>query len=326
MYEHINQSVFNSTESNNFRINLTDYKLKLISKIEKESITVEDVFSVNYGLRPSSEKLDLKKDAFIFSERENTKFKDYFEGKDMGYWKIKNKYYLDYRPDVMYNPMFENLFITEKLVGLRTLSDITKLRFIYDNQGFYCNDSVVVLTLWHLFKNETNQTIKRNITENRVVNSKHFKYRYAQAILNSSIIKFYFNELMYDGTHFYPNHMKVLPLKKASTQNQEICVLISHFNFFLELSNHKIQYDFFNQLIDSIIFELYFPEEIKSAGKEILKHLGDLKPITEDMSEEEKLAIIQSEFERLYDPNHPVRFAIETLDSVEEVRIIKEAL
>ncbi len=43
-------------------------------------------------------------------------------------------------------------------------------------------------------------------------------------------------------------------------------------------------------------------------------------------SEEEKLAIIQNEFERLYDPNHPVRFAIETLDSVEEVRIIKEAL
>jgi len=28
----------------------------------------------------------------------------------------------------------------------------------------------------------------------------------------------------------------------------------------------------------------------------------------------------------LYDPKHPVRFAIETLDSVEEVRIIKEAL
>jgi hypothetical protein len=25
----------------------------------------------------------------------------------------------------------------------------------------------------------------------------------------------------------------------------------------------------------------------------------------------------------LYDPNHPVRFAIETLDSVEEVRIIQ---
>jgi hypothetical protein len=44
------------------------------------------------------------------------------------------------------------------------------------------------------------------------------------------------------------------------------------------------------------------------------------------MSEEKKLAIIQAEFERLYDPNHPVRNNIETLDSIEEVRIIKEAL
>ncbi len=42
--------------------------------------------------------------------------------------------------------------------------------------------------------------------------------------------------------------------------------------------------------------------------------------------EEEKLAIIQSEFERLYDPNHPVRNNIETLDSIEDVRIIKDAL
>ena len=44
------------------------------------------------------------------------------------------------------------------------------------------------------------------------------------------------------------------------------------------------------------------------------------------MSDEENLGIIQSEYERLYQPDHPVRFAIETLDSIEEVRIIKEAL
>jgi len=58
----------------------------------------------------------------------------------------------------------------------------------------------------------------------------------------------------------------------------------------------------------------------------ILKHLGDLKPINDNMEPEENLALIQSEFERLYDPNHAVRFAIKTLDSVEEVRIIKAAL
>lgn len=83
---------------------------------------------------------------------------------------------------------------------------------------------------------------------------------------------------------------------------------------------------FFKGLANSLIFESIFNSNFKKAGKEILKHLGDLKPIKDDMSEEEKLAIIESEFQRLYDPNHPVRFAIETLDSIEEVRIIKEAL
>jgi len=37
---------------------------------------------------------------------------------------------------------------------------------------------------------------------------------------------------------------------------------------------------FFESVIDSLVYQVVFPEEIKSAGKEILKHLGDLKPIT----------------------------------------------
>ena len=69
-----------------------------------------------------------------------------------------------------------------------------------------------------------------------------------------------------------------------------------------------------------------FSEAIRQGNKEILKHLGELNPITENMSDEQKLYIVQGEFERLYDPNHPVRNNVETLDSVEEVRIIKEAL
>ncbi|NCP04057.1 MAG: hypothetical protein GW861_11850, partial [Deltaproteobacteria bacterium] len=83
---------------------------------------------------------------------------------------------------------------------------------------------------------------------------------------------------------------------------------------------------YFEQLIDGLVYELYFPDEIKAAGKAILPHLGELPPITDDMSEEEKLAIIQREFDRLYDPRHPVRNIIETLDSVEVVRTIREAL
>ena len=44
------------------------------------------------------------------------------------------------------------------------------------------------------------------------------------------------------------------------------------------------------------------------------------------MSNEEKLAVIRSEFDRLYDPTHPVRNHLETIDSVDVVRTIREAL
>jgi hypothetical protein len=88
----------------------------------------------------------------------------------------------------------------------------------------------------------------------------------------------------------------------------------------------KLQSTYFEQLIDGLVYELYFPNELKEASKEILAHLGDLTPITDKMSDEAKLAIIQQEFERLYDPRHPVRNHLETLDSVEVVRIIQESL
>jgi hypothetical protein len=148
--------------------------------------------------------------------------------------------------------------------------------------------------------------------------------KYYLSILNSEFSNWFFKKF---STNSNVNSYEIhnLPLPIYSDSLLPLSIVVSY------LLNKKkrineVTFNFYEHLINSIIYELVFPEEIKSAGKEILKHLGDLKPITDDMSEEKKLAIIQSEFERLYDPNHPVRFAIETLDSVEEVRIIKEAL
>jgi len=147
------------------------------------------------------------------------------------------------------------------------------------------------------------------------------------AQLNSEITAFIWINKFRDDRDTFPkikgSYLGYLPMKKS---NSQVDILVRYLEYLPTKSNSDIIKSFFHSLINSLIYELYFPEEIKSAGKEILKHLGDLKPITDEMSEEEKLAIIQSEFERLYDPSHPVRFAIETLDSVEEVRIIKEAL
>jgi len=148
------------------------------------------------------------------------------------------------------------------------------------------------------------------------------------AQLNSEIVSFIWLNKFRDDRDTFPkikgSYLGQLPI--ISNQNISFKILIQYLENLTNNINSDVKSSFFKSVSNAAVYELYFPEELKSANKEILKHLGDLKPITDEMSEEEKLAIIQSEFERLYDPNHPVRNAIETLDSIEEVRIIKEAL
>jgi len=72
-----------------------------------------------------------------------------------------------------------------------------------------------------------------------------------------------------------------------------------------------------------MVFELYFEDEVKKAGRDILKHLTDLTPITDDMSDEQRIQIITKTFNELYDKNHPVRQNLYYMDTIEEIRIIK---
>ncbi len=203
---------------------------------------------------------------------------------------------------------YPELFEGEKII-MRQTSD--RIRAVFDKDEFYVLNSILV------FK-------KRNDSE--------LSYKFILASLNSSVNEFLYSKFTQEEGRTFaevkPKNVRKLFVPNSNCNSQSVTSLIV--DYLLKWNKHKekntVESKFFESVLDTIVFELFLNEEIKSAGKEILKHLGELKPITDDMSEEKKLAIIQSEFERLYDPNHPVRFAIETLDSVEEVRIIKEAL
>lgn len=150
------------------------------------------------------------------------------------------------------------------------------------------------------------------------------------AYLNSDVLNFYhkYKYLDIEKNTFQKiliENCKNFPIEESMFQkNNTVSFLLDYIRYFKD--KELTEKSFFIELNNAIFYELYFSEELRSADKEILKHLEDLKPLTDAMSEEEKLAVIQSEFERLYDDNHPVKFAIETLDSIKEVRIIKEAL
>lgn len=156
--------------------------------------------------------------------------------------------------------------------------------------------------------------------------------KYLTALLNSRLLTFAFRTFYAGGDL----RGKTFRYKKAFLHNLPVirprkpsCVLLETLVDYIQQAtktSQKLQSAFFEQLIDALVYELYFPEEMRMAGKNVLSHLCGLKPINDDLSDEEKLAIIKGEFDRLYNPTHPVRNIIETLDSVEVVRTIREAL
>jgi hypothetical protein len=152
------------------------------------------------------------------------------------------------------------------------------------------------------------------------------------AILNSNIATFlHFNNSPKATRGDFPKiliaDLKDFPVVKLESKAELVIkTYVKYIDFLMIYKPLDIIFSFYDQLVNALIYELYFPKELKSANKNLLFYLDAPKPITDDMSDEEKLAIIQSKFERLYEPNHPVRHNLETLDSVEEVRIIREAL
>lgn len=217
------------------------------------------------------------------------------------------QHYIDYCEGIA-NPRKPMFFNGERVL----IREITNPRIYaaYTTEEFY-NDPALLIV-----KTDTGKLSKYDLT----------------AILNSELATFvHFNNSPKATKGDFPKilieDIKSFPIQKPdSLASQAFKVMLEYLEHLLEHSDKLIVTSYIDQLINAIVYELYFPAEIKVAGKQILKYLGGLKPITYDMSDEEKLAVIQSEFERLYDPKHPVRNNLETLDSVEEVRIIREAL
>ena len=151
-----------------------------------------------------------------------------------------------------------------------------------------------------------------------------FKSMYYLALLNSEFSNWFFKKF---STNSNVNSYEIhnLPCPEFVEQYSPLSILSS----FLLNNKRKlngITFDFIEQVINSIIYEIVFPEEIHSANKGVIEYLQDVYPIDDSMSDQEKISIINSEFERLYDPYHPVRNNVDTIENIEVVRIIKEAL
>ncbi|MFP4533626.1 MAG: Eco57I restriction-modification methylase domain-containing protein, partial [Desulfobacterales bacterium] len=340
----------------------SEHKIK--KHIEKIGIPLKEWdISINYGIKTGLNKAFIidsqKKNELIAQDAKNKDIiKPVLSGKDLKRYKVNfNNTWLIFIPwhfplhensnikgasDVaedkfkeQYLTLYNYLFSMKEILARRNKSE-TGIRYEwYALQrcaaSYYKEFSKEKIVWGNLALSAQFSLAEPNFFINapgNLITGKNIKF--LLAILNSSVGDFYIRSLgvTRNGGYFEykPMFIEKLPIPQIRENKKEPFQTIVDYVLLATEDDQKLQSTYFEQIIDCLVYELYFPDEIRAAGKETLSHIGNLPPLTDDMSEEKKLSLIQSEFDRLYDPRHPVRNRVETLDSVDVVQTIRGAL
>ena len=337
MFKEVDQKIWiNPENSYQFFLPNSNIVSALTDEIEKKSQPISNFFTDK--LIRTGESVGVKESGFVIDSYPDDCEKEIYEylegGKSLKgrYEKLVPTRYFIYDIELLNE---KNLaYRKEALLSGRVNSKVLGIgdKLAFDNPKILVRQSSPIICASYTTKKYIYNRSYYSISQLNSSGKSSVDLLYTLAFLNSSVLTFYaINKGLIKAEkgkqpQIRLEDLKKLPLCIVNTEiQQKIQIFVSFILYSKEIGNLLIS-QYLIDVVDAIIFEVFFESQLNQSNKSILKHLGGLKPITENMSPEQKLAIIQSEFERLYDPNHPVRNNVETLDSVEEVRIIREAL
>jgi adenine-specific DNA-methyltransferase len=152
-----------------------------------------------------------------------------------------------------------------------------------------------------------------------------FNLKFLTSLLNSSLIKFW---LRYKGK-MQGNNYQIdkgplidIPILKSKNESffAEIVDYIlkaKEFQFEINEEKEKIEYEVisqtFEEIIDAMMFELYFPNDFKEAGIEILKLAEQEFIDLQGKPEEDQKEIILATYQRLTEKKNPLRNQIKLM-------------
>lgn len=199
-----------------------------------------------------------------------------------------------------------NHYLKRRLVmqGITGVDEKQRLKMTILNPGSFCGNSV-----------------------NYILFNTDVKIEYLLALLNSSILNWYFKKF---STNSNVNGYEVdnLPIVMNTIDEFKFFKVV---NYLMTLKEDEQKTNsnlstFFERLIDAMVYELYLPDSLRKANCEFLKYLNNLPILKEDKVEQtikENLKTIDRIYKELSDPNHPVSIAMFKLDSIKEIRIIE---
>jgi hypothetical protein len=154
------------------------------------------------------------------------------------------------------------------------------------------------------------------------------------AIFNSKLFYYFITKTStpYSNNYYYfkTNYIEPFCIPNIlSSLNNCFRTLVHYVTLFKDicLPNTTDQHisTFFEQLIDGMVYELYFPDLIKKHDCEIIKHLGELPGFADYMDDGQKTVICKNVYGRLSAEGHPVKANLANMKSIHEIGIIENA-
>ena len=182
-------------------------------KAWQNAVRFDEICFVAYGARLNSSSRKVGKAHYI-STSHVPGAKRFCEGGNIERYFFSQGGWLKYTPDEHYNsPMFPELFENNKLMFIRIVKD--RLRFAYDDAGFYNSHTVINCVRLDLLRNSSHRSAVRAVKRGDIGLAAQFDYKYLLAVLNSAFISWYFRSLLSDNLNFLPQRRK----RTANPQN-----------------------------------------------------------------------------------------------------------
>ncbi|MBL0047512.1 MAG: Eco57I restriction-modification methylase domain-containing protein [Bacteroidetes bacterium] len=247
-------------------------------------INLGDYCFISKGMVLNADEVQSKglfvKSDLVSETKTKTNCKDYTEAKFIEKYKINKIFFLEWGtkrvPDLISRPTFPELYERPKIM----VTKIGKIKATVDYTNIYCDQTIRVLVLWNDLKGVKNKSIdnsvKRYQTNSRKVLeeiSSQVSLKYLLAIINSKLADTLLDQIRGKGNiDINPEYLKNIPIAKVSIEKQKVFEAIIDFILFLKenetpfhqsISNNLLVKQF-EEIIDGMVLELYFGEEMKT--------------------------------------------------------------
>jgi hypothetical protein len=166
-----------------------------------------------------------------------------------------------------------------------------------------------------------------------------FRYKTTLAVLNSKVCQWVFeadNPQMVGKTfaEIKVVYVERLPLPAFERNQMDVLqplvdVLLYNAPYLESIDNDQTTRDplmlaYFEQILNGLVYELYFPKEVHGAGLRLfdLVETANL-PALDTLPKAQRLPRLRRLFETLHDGTHPVKIALQKLQTLDTVRIIE---